>query len=297
MSKTMIEVKDLTCDYGHGRGIFHLSFAIEQGEVFGFLGPNGAGKTTTIRQLMGFVRPDSGTVRILGMDRFADASKIQKEVGYLPGELALMEDMSGIGFLRMMAGIRNMKDTSRMEELIQLFSLDAGQKIRRMSKGTKQKVGLVCALMHNPKILLLDEPTSGLDPLMQNRFAQVILKEKEKGTTVLLSSHLFEETERVCDRVAILRAGRLVATEPMQKLHRRVYQLTFSREQQAVLARECWQDGEVSHNVWTVSLKKEQSLQKLLQTALAYGVCDLREKQETLEEMFLHFYGEEQKNG
>lgn len=231
------------------------------------------------------------------MDRFADASKIQKEVGYLPGELALMEDMSGIGFLRMMAGIRNMKDTSRMEELIQLFSLDAGQKIRRMSKGTKQKVGLVCALMHNPKILLLDEPTSGLDPLMQNRFAQVILKEKEKGTTVLLSSHLFEETERVCDRVAILRAGRLVATEPMQKLHRRVYQLTFSREQQAVLARECWQDGEVSHNVWTVSLKKEQSLQKLLQTALAYGVCDLREKQETLEEMFLHFYGEEQKNG
>ena len=163
MSKTMIEVKDLTCDYGHGRGIFHLSFAIEQGEVFGFLGPNGAGKTTTIRQLMGFVRPDSGTVRILGMDCFADASKIQKEVGYLPGELALMEDMSGIGFLRMMAGIRNMKDTSRMEELIQLFSLDAGQKIRRMSKGTKQKVGLVCALMHNPKILLLDEPTSGLD--------------------------------------------------------------------------------------------------------------------------------------
>ena len=297
MSKTMIEVKDLTCDYGHGRGVFHLSFAIEQGEVFGFLGPNGAGKTTTIRQLMGFVRPDSGTVRILGMDCFADASKIQKEVGYLPGELALMEDMSGIGFLRMMAGIRNMKDTTRMEELIQLFSLDASQEIRRMSKGTKQKVGLVCALMHNPKILLLDEPTSGLDPLMQNRFAQVILKEKEKGTTVLLSSHLFEETERVCDRVAILRAGRLVATEPMQKLHRRVYQLTFSSEQQAVLARECWQDGEVSHNVWTVSLKKEQSLQKLLQTALAYGVCDLREKQETLEEMFLHFYGEEQKNG
>lgn len=180
MSKTMIEVKDLTCDYGHGRGVFHLSFAIEQGEVFGFLGPNGAGKTTTIRQLMGFVRPDSGMVQILGMDCFADASKIQKEVGYLPGELALMEDMSGIGFLRMMAGIRNMKDTSRMEELIQLFSLDAGQKIRRMSKGTKQKVGLVCALMHNPKILLLDEPTSGLDPLMQNRFAQVILKEKEK---------------------------------------------------------------------------------------------------------------------
>ena len=269
MSKTMIEVKDLTCDYGHGRGVFNLSFAIEQGEVFGFLGPNGAGKTTTIRQLMGFVRPDSGTVWILGMDCFADASKIQKEVGYLPGELALMEDMSGIGFLRMMAGIRNMKDTSRMEELIQLFSLDAGQKIRRMSKGTKQKVGLVCALMHSPKILLLDEPTSGLDPLMQNRFAQVILKEKEKGTTVLLSSHLFEETERVCDRVAILRAGRLVATEPMQKLHRRVYQLTFSSEQQAVLARECWQDGEVSHNVWTVSLKKEQSLQKLLQTALA----------------------------
>ena len=134
MSKTMIEVKDLTCDYGHGRGVFHLSFAIEQGEVFGFLGPNGAGKTTTIRQLMGFVRPDSGIVRILGMDCFADASKIQKEVGYLPGELALMEDMSGIGFLRMMAGIRNMKDTSRMEELIQLFSLDAGQKIRRMSK-------------------------------------------------------------------------------------------------------------------------------------------------------------------
>ena len=209
MSKTMIEVKDLTCDYGHGRGVFHLSFAIEQGEVFGFLGPNGAGKTTTIRQLMGFVRPDSGTVRILGMDCFADASKIQKEVGYLPGELALMEDMSGIGFLRMMAGIRNMKDTSRMEELIQLFSLDAGQKIRRMSKGTKQKVGLVCALMHNPKILLLDEPTAGMDALSRRQMWNLLRKLNGKNLTILLTTHYMEEAQNLCSRVALMDHGKL----------------------------------------------------------------------------------------
>ena len=180
MSETAIEVSGLTKDYGGGRGVFGLSFTGQPGEAFGILGPNGAGKTTTIRQLMGFVRPGAGSARIFGQDCFAGAARVQSQVGYLPGELALMDDMTGEAFIRLMAGLRGQKDLSYAWQLCQRFGLDAGQKIRKMSKGTKQKVGLVCALMHRPRLLILDEPTSGLDPLMQNQLWEILLAEKQR---------------------------------------------------------------------------------------------------------------------
>lgn len=296
MSKTMIEVKKLTCDYGRGRGVFDLSFAVEQGEVFGFLGPNGAGKTTTIRQLMGFVRPDKGSAQIQGMDCFARSAKIQASVGYLPGELALMEDMSGEGFLRLMAGMKGLHNLERMQQLCSLFELDPRQRIRRMSKGTKQKLGLVCAFMASPDILILDEPTSGLDPLMQNRFTQLILREKQRGATILLSSHLFEETEKTCDRVAILRAGRLAAVEQMQTLRdsrTRSYTLSFPDRELAQKALALWGGkGRLEDSCLSVTLEGAAGLPQLLEAAARCQVCDLREKSQTLEELFLHFYGE-----
>ena len=212
----VIELQHVTKDYGEGKGVFDLSFSVKEGEVFGYLGPNGAGKTTTNRQLMGFIRPQSGTCQIFGMDCFRQAAQIQKRNGYLAGELTFPEDMSGRQFLNFMADLKGLKDSARMEELMERFELDPRGKIRKMSKGTKQKVGIVNAFMHQPRTVILDEPTSGLDPLMRNRFVKLILEEKKRGTTILLCSHILEEVQKTCDRTAILRAGKLVAVEDLR---------------------------------------------------------------------------------
>lgn len=228
---SVIALSHITKDYGGGHGVFDVSFAVEQGEVFGFLGPNGAGKTTTIRQLMGFLAPDSGTCTINGLDCRTQTAAIQKNMGYIPGEPALPDDMRGGEFIRFLAAYRGMRGTGRAGELCERFELDASGRIRRMSKGMKQKVAIVCALMHDPAVLILDEPTSGLDPLMQNRFIDLILEEKQRGKTVLMSSHMFEEVERTCARVGILREGRLAAVEEIGTLkarRSRTYSVTLS---------------------------------------------------------------------
>ena len=190
---SVIEVNHITKDYGNQRGVFDVSFEIQEGEVLGFLGPNGSGKTTTIRQLMGFMKPDQGEVKILGMDCFDDSANVQEKVGYLPGEIAFMEDMSGLEFIRFMAKMKNIKDMSKAEELMKFLELDARGKMKRMSKGMKQKIGIVIAFMQDTPILILDEPTSGLDPLMQNKFVELIHEAKKAGKTILMSSHIFEE--------------------------------------------------------------------------------------------------------
>lgn len=179
-AKSVIELQRVTKDYGNGKGVFDLSFSVSKGEAFGYLGPNGAGKTTTIRQLMGFIRPDKGSCHMLGQDCFLQAQKIQKRTGYLAGELAFPEDMTGLEFLKFMAELKGMKDQKRMKDLMERFELKPQGKMRKMSKGMKQKVGIINAFMHRPEVVILDEPTSGLDPLMQNVFVELILEEKEK---------------------------------------------------------------------------------------------------------------------
>ena len=169
------------------------------------------------------------------MDCFEKRADIQRHLGYLPGEIAFMEDMSGDEFLKFMAQMKEIKDLSRLNQLKECFELDGRGKIRRMSKGTKQKIGIICALMQNPEILLLDEPTSGLDPLMQNRFIDILLEEKKKGTTIFLSSHIFEEVERTCDRTAFIRSGELVSVSRMkdiQKSRKRIFEITFQKEEE-----------------------------------------------------------------
>ncbi len=178
----VIELQEVTKDYGNGKGVFGLSFAVPKGEVFGYLGPNGAGKTTTIRQLMGFIRPGRGICRMMGMDCFLQAQEIQKHTGYLAGELAFPEDMTGLGFLKFMADMKGMDSHRHMESLMERFGLNPHGRIKRMSKGMKQKIGIVNAFMHQPEVVILDEPTSGLDPLMQNEFVELVLEEKKKGT-------------------------------------------------------------------------------------------------------------------
>ena len=294
--KPTIQTEGLTKDYGKGRGVFGLDFAVQPGEVFGFLGPNGAGKTTTIRQLMGFVRPDSGSARILGLDCFSQAPAIQAQTGYLPGELALPEDLTGEGFIRFVAAMRGQKDLSRARELCDRFQLDGRQRLRRMSKGTKQKMALVCAFMARPAVLLLDEPTSGLDPLMQNRFVELVLEEKARGATVFLSSHQFEEVERTCDRVAVLRRGRLAAIEPVERLRSarsRRYTFTFAQPRQAADFAAGWQGAAVEDTKVTVQLQGADRLPALLQSAAQNQVTGLETAGQSLEEMFLKLYGEE----
>ena len=294
MKESAISVAGLTKDYGGGRGVFGVDFAVQPGEAFGLLGPNGAGKTTTIRQLMGFVRPDGGSARIFGLDCFAQAAGIQGQVGYLPGELALMEDMTGEAFVRLMAGLRGQKDMQYARQLCRRFELDDSRKIGKMSKGTKQKVGLVCALMHRPRLLILDEPTSGLDPLMQNQLWEILLAEKQRGVTILLSSHIFEEVERLCDRVALLRDGRLAAVEQLEALRGkagRVYQLRFADMQQAKGFAAAW-PGAQAKEAWVhLRLTREEPVARLLTLAVEHGVLDLQTRQESLEDMFLGMYG------
>ena len=210
-SAPVIEVRHFTKDYTCGRGVFNVSFAVRTGEVVGFLGANGAGKTVTMRALMGFIRPDEGSVSIGGRDCFAERAAVQKTLGYLPGELALPADMTAEGYLRFVARMRGLGDLARMRALIEFFELDTRMRIGRMSKGTKQKVGIVSAFMHAPDVLLLDEPTSGLDLLMQRRFVELVRAEKRRGTAILLSSHLLGEVESTCDRALFVRQGKLVA--------------------------------------------------------------------------------------
>jgi ABC-2 type transport system ATP-binding protein len=210
VAESVIKVKNLTKDYGMGRGVFDVSFDVKKGEVFGFLGPNGAGKSTTIRHLLGFIKPQSGGTEILGVDCWVDPSEVQKHLGYVAGEIAFPDNTSGWKFISQIAEMRGI-DLKRAQELCEYFGLKAQGELKRMSKGMKQKIALVIAFMHNPDIIILDEPTSGLDPLMQAKFCELVAAEKAKGKTILMSSHMFNEVESTCDRVAIIKAGKIVA--------------------------------------------------------------------------------------
>lgn len=264
-----IRVEHLSRDYGCGKGVFDVSFEVQQGEVFGFLGPNGAGKTTTIRHLMGFLKAKSGQCSINGLDCWKNRDQIQQILGYIPGEISFFEDMTGEEYLDFIGNYRKNDSHSKRAELMELFELKPHGKIKKMSKGMKQKIGIVAAFMHDPRILILDEPTSGLDPLMQNRFVELIEQEKKRGKTILMSSHMFEEVERTCHRVGMIRDGKMVALDAVEKLREqyvRSYTVTLETNK---LAEEFAKDfgGVCRGNQVTVTTRQ------------------------SLEEIFMHYYG------
>lgn len=290
----VIEVNHLSKDYGNGKGVFDITFAVEKGQVLGFLGPNGSGKTTTIRQLMGFMQPNTGDARIMGLHCFRKAAEIKKLVGYLPGEPGLIDSMKGIDFIRYYAKMKKVKDLTRAEELIELFQLEAGVKIRTMSKGNRQKVGLVCAFLSDPEIVILDEPTSGLDPLMKSRFIDLILSEKEKGTTILLSSHIFEEVERTCDKTAILRDGCIAALENMDVIRQKrktEFTIQFMTPMMARNFVDAIQGGTQDRD--TVTVKVPGDIDRFIKVLASYPVKDMKMRNQSLEELFMHYYGGE----
>ena len=293
MTTNVIEIRQLTKDYGNNRGIFDVSLSVKKGEVFGFLGPNGAGKSTTIRHLMGFIQADQGSCQINGLDCLRDHARIQQALGYLPGEIAFMDDMTGLEFIKFMAKMKGMTDLTKAYELMERFELNPQGKIKKMSKGMKQKIGIICAFMHDPELLILDEPSSGLDPLMQNRFIELVLEEKQRGKTIFMSSHIFEEIERTCDRTAMIKDGRLISIEELQTLKaskHKTYQITFATQELVEqLMDEGFECKQVESNV--IKVVPRNNLNYLLATLSRYDIIDLDITKPTLEELFLHFYG------
>lgn len=292
----IIEVDNLTKDFGHGRGIFSVSFQIPKGEVFGFLGPNGAGKTTTIRHLMGFTNPQQGHAVINGMRCNEQSSEILKNVGYLPGEIALPEGLTGWEFIKMMQGLKNSRNEERLHYLLDKFQLDPSGKTKRMSLGNKRKLAVVTAFMADPDVLLLDEPTSGLDPVMQETFIEFMTEEKKRGKTILLSSHMFGEVDAICDRIAIIKEGKIVSTVNTDEIRHnknKVYQITFTTRQGLAAFME--------ETHLTISLTEQDKqmaevvihdseINQLVKTLTNYQVLCFKEKKFSLEDYFMHFY-------
>ncbi|MGG2953889.1 ABC transporter ATP-binding protein [Geobacillus stearothermophilus] len=288
----MIELQQLTKVFPNGRGIFDVTLTVHEGEVFGFLGPNGAGKSTTIRHLLGFLKPTKGRVAIKGVDCWQESVKVQASIGYLPGEIAFPDGMTGMELLDLLAGMRRMNSTRYRDELIERLQLDVRLPLRKMSKGTKQKVGLVAALMHDPEVIILDEPTSGLDPLMQQTFIDLIREEKQKGKTIFLSSHIFPEIERTCDRVAIMKDGRLMAVNDiheLQSMQRKLFDVMLSREED--VAKLLASPLEVVHHAGRrVCIAVQGNYDAFIRELAQYQVQSIDLRTQSLEDIFLHYY-------
>lgn len=232
--KPVIEAKHLTKDYGEGRGVFDINLTINKGEMVGFAGTNGSGKTTTIRQIMGFIEPTCGSVCVNGLEAWKHSSEYVRKIGYVPGEIAFPDLKTGTEFLRSQANFLGVKDLSFAKELISRLQLDPDAPLKRMSKGMKQKTAIVAALLANPEILILDEPTTGLDPLMRAAFLDIIREQHAMGKTIFMSSHMFDELETTCDRVALIMNGKIadmVAIEDIRNPKYRQYKIEFNKKE------------------------------------------------------------------
>ena len=298
----VIEVNNLTKDYNHGRGIYDVSFEVNKGETLGFLGPNGAGKSTTMRHLMGFARPQKGTAKISGMDCRKEYAKILESVGYLPGEVALPEGLNGNGFVDMMQGLRKGKNPERVKKLSEIFEINLQQNVKRMSIGEKRKLAVIAAFMNDPDILLLDEPTSGLDPVMQEKFIEFIKEEKKRGKTILLSSHIFTEVEALCDRIAIIKEGRIVsvveASEVKHGLRKIVKIIFHEKEDYKRFLNEKFEFESSNVEELQVEIVMEDSeMNRFLAVIVNYNVVGFMENRVTLEDYFMHFYKNDRKFG
>jgi ABC-2 type transport system ATP-binding protein len=291
----IIAVNDLTKSYGRSRGVTNVTFNVDEGEIFGFLGPNGAGKTTTIRVLMGLLHPTKGSATIGGHDVWRASVEVKKIVGYLPGELSLDPNLTGGQILEYFANLRGGVDKAYAESLIARLELDTTKRFREYSRGNKQKVGLVQAFMHKPKLLILDEPTSGLDPLNQQEFNKIVAETRADGRTIFLSSHILPEVEQVCDRVGIIREGALVrldAVSALKDLRHHTVEITFAGPAPldaftavpGVSAVTAPTEGNVAH------LAVQGDLGEVLRVAVANGAVNLTTHEPSLEDIFLRYY-------
>jgi ABC-2 type transport system ATP-binding protein len=282
---TIIRTERLTKSYGSHRGIVDVDLEIQPGEVFGFLGPNGAGKTTTIRVLLDLIRPTSGRAFVFDIETTVDPVSIHRRIGYVPGEFALYDRLTGGQTIEYFGNLRGGVDKAYRKALVERFDLDPSRKFKEYSKGNKQKVGLVIALQHQPELLMLDEPTSGLDPLVQQSFYSLVREAQGEGRTVFLSSHILSEVERTCDRVAIIRDGILVKVDSVEGLRDLAHHEVELRFVDGV------SDVKVEDHV--LRLRVSGPITPVVQAAARYELLDFVSREPTLEETFLAQYGRE----
>jgi ABC-2 type transport system ATP-binding protein len=291
-----IVTRRLTKDYGGGRGLADLDLNVRAGEMFGFLGPNGAGKTTTIRLLMGMIQPTSGSASMFGLDCQRQSVAIKRLVGYVPGELPDWGRLRGSEISASLAALRGGVDPNHVASLSEQLELDLGRRWREQSRGNKQKLALVLALMHRPELLILDEPTGGLDPLKQQVFYQLLTDARAAGATVFLSSHVLTEVERVCDRVGIVRAGRLVTVATLEELRRmRAYQveLRVAGPPPVDAVRAAAGVSQVSVTGMRLSCTVRGGFGQLLEAIAGHEVVTMASQEPSLEELFLDYYRED----
>jgi ABC-2 type transport system ATP-binding protein len=290
----VVAARGLTKSYGRTRGVVELSFDVEPGEVFGYLGPNGAGKTTTIRTMLDLISPTSGRIEVFGLDSRRDSVPIHRRIGYLPGELALYEKMHAAEYLAYLANLRGGVDDAFVRDLVDRLDLNPSVPIRSLSHGNRQKVGLVQAFMHRPELLVLDEPTQGLDPLVQQTFYEMVGEVRTDGRSVFLSSHVMPEVERLCDRAAIIREGRLVAIEDIAELKTRsvrTIELRFGGPAPVEAFADLPGVRAESSAANTITLRVQGSVDPVIKTAARYEVVGIDSREPSLEDVFLAFYG------
>ena len=295
MSEMAIITRGLTKSYGRVPALRGIDLEIPRGEIFGFLGPNGAGKTTTIRCLLDLIRPDGGEVRVLGLDPQADPVAVHARAGYLPGELALEDNLTAEQQLRTFAALRgNRLDWARVRQLAERLSLDLKRPIKNLSKGNKQKVGVLQALMHQPELLLLDEPTSGLDPLLQHEVLRMVLEAREHGATVFFSSHILSEVQEIADRVGIIRQGALAEVAETEALMQRTLRRVHLRFREPVAASALTSIPGVrllsADDGFSMLLQVEGEMDALIKAAAQFQVVEFETERPSLEEVFLAYY-------
>lgn len=290
----VIETKNLTKYYGKARGIIDVNLTVEEGEIFGFIGPNGAGKSTTIRTLLSLIYKTSGEAKIFGLDCEQEKVKILEDVGYLPSEVFYYDNMRAIDLFKYSASFYKKDCTKKIEELAGILQLDLKKKIEDMSLGNKKKVGIIQGLLHSPRLIILDEPTSGLDPLMQKTFFELIKKENERGATVLFSSHILSEVQRICDRVAIIKEGRIVRMQKISELQQSAYKNVSFMAKDASNLKNFSVPGalkmEISDN--SVSFIFKGDVNTLLTEIGKFPLSNVDITEPTLEEIFMHYYSE-----
>ncbi len=288
---SVIEVENLTKDYGYGKGVFGVNFSINEGEMVGFVGTNGSGKTTTIRSILGFIKPTKGEARVNGLDSWEHSSEIIKNVGYVPGEIAFPDLKTGVDFLNSQKEFLKLDDMSYANELIERLQLDPRANLKRMSKGMKQKTALVAALMNDAPIIVLDEPTTGLDPLMRATFLDIIKEEHKKGKTIFMSSHNFEELEGTCDKVALINDGRVIDVCDMNLINNpaeKEFKIEFNSESDyGKFLKEPYKVTRTQDNYNQATIKiGADDTAKLLKTLNGYDVKFISEIPYTLEKHF-----------
>jgi len=288
---SVIEVSHLTKYYGKSRGIVDVSFDVKEGEIFGFIGPNGAGKSTTIRLLLSLIHPTSGSAKVFGKDVATHGTEIRRDIGYLPSEVFYYEGMKVIDLLKYSASFYDCDCTQRMHDLSELMELEMNRRISDLSYGNKKKVGIVQGLLHSPKLLFLDEPTSGLDPLMQRKFFDLIRKENARGVTVFFSSHILGEVQRMCNRVGIIREGKIVEISDIRTLQQNNYKkIRVIAEGLKPADFKLAGVTNIQSDNGTVSFFFKGDINAVLKKLSSLRIEDVSIEEPTLEEIFMHYY-------